>query len=156
MNRVKLESVQCIKDLDVTIVSSLKFSQQCKNAAGKANRILGFINKNFFKIKDIILPLYISLVRPHLEYAVHLVASPSQGYCKTRSLDVQWRATKMIASLCNKSYKERLAPLNLFSPEKRQFWEKLLSVLKYLKGLQTWAKANCSQLIIHHVLGTVV
>ncbi len=71
MNGVKLDSVQCSNDLGVSISSDLKFSQQCKSAAGKANRMLGIINKNFsFKNKDIILPLYINLVRPHLEYAV--------------------------------------------------------------------------------------
>ncbi len=43
----KLESVQCVKDLGVTVVSNIKFSQQCKEAVGKANRMLGFIN-NFF------------------------------------------------------------------------------------------------------------
>ncbi len=82
MSDEKLESVyvKCVKDLGVTITSNLKFSQQCKEAAGKANRMLGFIKRNFsFKNKDIILPLYNSLVRPHLEYAVHaiLVASPN-------------------------------------------------------------------------------
>ncbi len=52
MNGIKLESVQCVKDLGVKIVSSLKFFQHCKDAAGKANRMLGFINRNFsFKIK---------------------------------------------------------------------------------------------------------
>ncbi len=35
MSGEKLESVQCVKDLDVTITSNLKFSQQCKEAAGK-------------------------------------------------------------------------------------------------------------------------
>ncbi len=71
MSGTKLESVQCVKDLGVTVASSLKFSQQCKDAAGKANRMLGFINRNFsFKNKDVILPLHISLVGPHLEYAV--------------------------------------------------------------------------------------
>ncbi len=54
---------------------SLKFSQQCKDAAGQANRMLGFINRNFsLKNKDVILPLYTSLVRTHLEYAVQFLS----------------------------------------------------------------------------------
>ncbi len=76
MNGVKLDSVQCVKDLGVSIASNLEFFRQCKDAAGKANRMLGFINRNFsFKNKDIIVPLYISLVRPHLEYAVQIWSS---------------------------------------------------------------------------------
>ncbi len=72
-NGVKIESVQCVKYLGVTIASNLQFSEQCKDAAGKANRMLSFIKRNFsFKNKDIFLPMYISLVRPHLEYAVQL------------------------------------------------------------------------------------
>ncbi len=71
MNGVKLDSVQCVKYLGVSIASNLKFSQQYKDAESKANRMLGFINRNFsFKNKGIILPLYIDLVRPQLEYAV--------------------------------------------------------------------------------------
>ncbi len=61
MSGEKLESVHCVKDLGVTITSNLKFSQQCKEAAGKANRMLGFIKRNFsFRNIDIILPLYIT------------------------------------------------------------------------------------------------
>ncbi len=68
---VKLESVQYVKDLGVTIASNVKFSQQCKYVSGESNSMLGFINRNFpFRNKDISLPLYISLVRPHLEHAV--------------------------------------------------------------------------------------
>ncbi len=47
MNGTKNESVHCVKDLGVTVASSLKFCQQCKKAAGKANRMLGIINRNF-------------------------------------------------------------------------------------------------------------
>ncbi len=55
MSGEKLESVHCAKDLGVTITSNLKFSQQCKEAARKANRMLGFIKRNFsFKNKDVI------------------------------------------------------------------------------------------------------
>ncbi len=52
MNGTKFESVQCVKDFGVTVVPSLKFSQQWKEAANKANGMLGFINRNFsFKNK---------------------------------------------------------------------------------------------------------
>ncbi len=55
MNGTKIESVKCAKDLDVTIACNLKFSQQCKDVAGKAHTMLGFINRNFsFKNKDVI------------------------------------------------------------------------------------------------------
>ncbi len=71
MNGTKLEGIQCVKDLGVSTAYSLKFSQQCKDAVGKANRMMGFVNRNFsFKNYDVILPLYVSLVRPHIEYAV--------------------------------------------------------------------------------------
>ncbi len=40
MNDLQLDSVQCVKDLGVSIASNLKFSQQCKVAASKANRML--------------------------------------------------------------------------------------------------------------------
>ncbi len=70
-----LDSVQSIKDLGVIVASSLKFCQQCKYATGEANRMRGFINKKkSFKNNGVILPLYISLVRPHQEYAVQFWA----------------------------------------------------------------------------------
>ncbi len=48
MHGIKLKSVQCAKVLGVKIVSNLKFSQQCVDAANKANRMLGFIKKKLF------------------------------------------------------------------------------------------------------------
>ncbi len=113
---MKLKSVQCVKDFGATIASNLKFSHHCKVTAGKINRLLGFINRNFsFKNNDIILLLYINLVTPHLEHGVEFW-SP----CLTKDIAkleaVQSRATKIIPSLHNKSYEERLARLNLFSP----------------------------------------
>ncbi len=58
MNGTKFESVQCVKDLGVTVVSSPKFSQQCKNAADKANNMLGFYKRSFRLKIDVILPLH--------------------------------------------------------------------------------------------------
>ena len=129
-----LNTADKIKDLGVTITSNLKFTQQCINSANKANRMLGFIKRNFtYKSKDIILPLYLSLVRPHLEYAVQFWAPYLQGDIK-RLEAVQRRATKLIPSLSNKSYEERLTTLGLFSLTKRRLRGKLIECFKILKG----------------------
>ncbi len=133
MHGVKLYSVQCVKYLGASIASTLKFSRQSKDAASKANRMLGFINRNFsFKNKDIALPLYISLVRPHLEYAVQ-IWSPNHTKYLAKLEAVQRRATNIITSLRNKSYEERLASLNFFSLEKCRLRGKLIECFKIFK-----------------------
>ncbi len=151
-NGIKLESVQCVKDLGVSVASSLKFSQQCKDAAGKDNRLFGFINRNIsFKTKDVIQPLYTSLVRPHLEYSVQFRA-PHHAKNIVKLEAVKRGATKLITSLRNKPYKERLAQPNLFSLGKRRLRGKVI-VLKSSKDLRTRTLAKCSRLITPRTTG---
>ena len=51
--------------------SDLKVDKQCSEAGNEVNKRLGMINRNFkCKAKKIILPLYKSFVRPHLDYCV--------------------------------------------------------------------------------------
>lgn len=70
MNNDKLESLQCVKDRGVATASILTFCQQCKDAAVKAYRISGFINRYFsFNNKDINQQQYINLVRSYLKHA---------------------------------------------------------------------------------------
>ncbi len=105
--------VNGIKFESITIASSLRFSQQCKGAAAKADRILGFINKNFsFKNKHTMHPLYISLVRSHLKYAVQFW-SPHHSKDIGKLEAVQRRAANVITSLRNKPYEKRLPRLIL-------------------------------------------
>ncbi len=122
------------------------------------------MKRNFsFKYKDVILPLYNSLVRPHLEYVVQFWSSYlAKDIAKLEA--VQCRATKMIPSLRNKSYEERLARLNLFSLEKWRLRGKLIECFEILKGFtnvdanrlflindssrtrSNWVKLRCKQL----------
>ncbi len=96
MNCMKIESLQCVKDLGVTIALNRKFSQQCKDAKGKANRILDFINRIFFfRNLDIILPLYITLAKLYLEYGVQLWTLRHTKYI-AKLEGVHRRATKMM------------------------------------------------------------
>jgi len=75
----------------------LKVSQQCCKVANKGNSVLGAINRAFtLKSKSIILPLYKSLVRPHLDYAIPAWRPHYQKDIAVHE-QVERRATKMVS-----------------------------------------------------------
>lgn len=137
LNGQKLDSVVEIRDLGVIVTRDLSWGAHIEQMCAKANKTLGLVKRvsKDFHDRSIRLLLYVSLVRPLLEYASSLWSPHTVKYKKLIE-NIQRRATKFILDYpCDVNYMKRLAMLNIPPLEHRRDISDLILLFKSKFGL---------------------
>ena len=130
--------------MEVIISQDLWPREQCISAKNKANRILEFISRTVTnRTSEVILRLYLALVRPHLDYAVKFW-SPYYRMDINRLEGIQRRMTKMIHGIKNLDYIDRLKRLQLHSLER----DRLRDLIEMYNWVQGFNKGDISKVLI--------
>ena len=133
-NRTKLNVTNLEKDLGVHIDESLSFDQHIDKITKKASSKCAAIMKNFsLRSKDVMVPLFKTIIRPILEYANSTWNTGLQKHANDIE-KVQRNFTKNIFSVKHLNYEERLKKLNLPSLEFRRMRGDLIQTFKITNG----------------------
>lgn len=118
----EIERVDSIKYLGLTIKDNLSWSDHISKICSKARRLIGILFWQFYKCADTstIRTLYLTLIRPHLEYAIQIWDPYLIKDCKLALLeDVQKFACKVYLKSWNTMYDEMLDTLIIPKLEQR-------------------------------------
>ena len=132
---INLEESEFEKDLGVYIDNKLNFKEHVNRSTSKANKIMGVIRRTFdYLSEEIFVQLFKSLVRPILEYGNSAWQPCNKSLCQEIE-NVQRRATKLLASIRDLPYPERLARLKLPSLEHRRKRGDMMEMYKYINNI---------------------
>ena len=138
----RIEKTELERDLGILISKNLKWENQVDKAVRTANAVIAQIKNNFtYFDSDLVKLLYVSLVRPHLEYAVS-VWNPYMRKDIDKLESVQHRATRLVPCLRKKSYEYRIKKLGLTKLEIRRQRGDLIQYYKVINSLDEikWSK----------------
>ena len=117
LDQVQLPETNTEKDLGVLVDSDLNWTQHIQKSISKARSLIGWTCRNVIsRDKDVLLNIYKSLVRPHLEYCTQLW-NPIAKFGKWKIImdieRVQREFTRLIENIGLLPYRQRLNELQL-------------------------------------------
>ena len=139
-----LDSVENEKDLGVITTSSFKWDDQIKACMSKANKMISWVTRNFIlRDKKVMLNIYKTLIRPHLEYCTQLwspVAAHGNWAMIMELERVQRRFTRMIDGIGVLPYSERLDALKLTTLAERRIRGDLIETFKIVNNIVNYGQ----------------
>ena len=144
LDGIELETIESEKDLDLIVNNKLDFGDQIKNCLSKANKMIAWISRNIIcKSKDVMVLIYRSLIRPHLEYCVQ-AWSPNPRFGNWGLIlsieKVQRKFTRLINDIGTLPYGARLQSLNLTTLAERRIRGDLIEVFKIVRGIVNYGQ----------------
>ena len=142
LNNQILPSVTSEKDLGVYIESNLSWNENIQKAINKAKSCIAWVTRNVISRRiDVMLNIYKTLVRPHLEYCVQLWSpTPRRGnWGIIKDIEnVQRMYTRLIDGVGLMPYEERLKKLNLTTLLERRARGDLIETFKIISGISRY------------------
>ena len=130
INNEALNTVTEVNDLGITFDHNLSFESHILKKVKKANGLAGMIRRTFSYLdKETFRLLFVSIIRPHLEYGAPIWNTHQKKLVKTIE-NVQRRATKLLPGMKDLSYKDRLKSLKLPTLQYRRYRGDMIEMFK--------------------------
>ena len=145
-NRLVLETSLSERDLGVQVSANLKYEDQVRIVANKANEMLGILKHTFVSREtQLWKKLYTTYIRPHLEFAI-AAWNPHLEKDILLLENVQRRATKVPQEMKSFEYETRCSKLGITTLRERRVRGDLIQKFKFEKGLEVidWYKQPLS------------
>ena len=136
LGNLPLQKVETFKYLGVLISQDMSWSSHIETTCSKAKKVLGLLYRKFYECSntETLVQLYLSLVRPHLEYACS-VWSPHLVKDINAIENVQKFASRMATHNWNLNYNDLLSLTDLPTLERRRMDLKLGQLFKIVHKL---------------------
>ena len=130
-----IEKTLIERDLGIIIANDLKWVHQIEKAVQTAKAIISQIRNSFMYFDaELVRLLYVSLIRPHLEYAVPVWNPYLKGDIDNIE-NVQHRATRLVPGIKRKGYKYRVKTLRITTLETRRKRGDLIQFYKIINKI---------------------